>query len=251
MSFFSDFFSSKAKKLSTPVDLSVLKTDLHSHYIPGIDDGSKSLEESLKLISGMKALGYQKVITTPHIMSDYYKNTSEIILGGLENVRKALAENHVDIEIDAAAEYYVDYEFTEKIKSKNILTLSQNYVLIEISFLNPPDSLEDTIFNLNIAGYKPILAHPERYPYWHHDLEKYQRIKDMGALLQLNMLSLTHYYSESVKKTAEKLVDKGMIDLLGSDMHNERHLETVTKQVVYEPYLLKLIESGRLRNNAL
>lgn len=251
MSFFSDFFSSKPKKLSTPVDLSVLKTDLHSHYIPGIDDGSKSLDESIRLIRGMKELGYRKVITTPHIMSDYYKNTPEIILGGLENVRKALAENHVDIAIEAAAEYYVDFEFTEKVKAKEVLTLSGKHVLIEISFLNPPDNLESTIFNLNIAGYKPILAHPERYPYWHHDLEKYQRIKDMGALLQLNMLSLTQYYSEGVKKVAEKLVDKGMIDLLGSDMHNERHLETVTRQVVYEPYLLKLIESGRLLNNTL
>ena len=250
MSLFSGLFG--RKKLTThPADLSVLKTDLHSHFIPGIDDGAQTMEDSMRLIRFMKELGYKKVITTPHIMSDYYQNTPEIILGGLENVRAELAKNSIDIEIEAAAEYYLDFEFEEKLKNKNILTLSNNYVLVEISFLNPPDSFEGTLFNLNIAGYKPILAHPERYPFWHHDIEKYQRIKDLGALLQLNILSLTQYYSESVKKTAEKLVDLGMIDLLGTDMHNDKHVQAIKTRALYEPYLHKLLESGKLLNNRL
>ncbi len=250
MSFLSNLFGKK-KLASFPADLSVLKTDLHSHFIPGIDDGVKSLEESMRLILGMKELGYKKLITTPHIMSDYYKNTPEIILGGLEKVREELKRNNISIELEAAAEYYLDYEFAEKLQSRNLLTLSDKYVLVEISFLNPPDNLEATIFNLIIAGYKPILAHPERYAFWHGSLEKYQRIKDMGALLQLNILSLTQYYSEGVKKTAEQLVDKGMIDLLGSDMHNDKHLETLRTHALYEPYLHKLIESGKLQNSTL
>jgi len=250
MSFLSGLFGKK-KLSSFPADLSVLKTDLHSHFIPGIDDGAKTLEDSMRLIRGMKELGYKKVITTPHIMSDYYKNTPEIILGGLEKVREELKRNNISIEIEAAAEYYLDYEFDEKLKSRNILTLSNNYVLIEISFLNPPDNLEATIFNLNIAGYKPILAHPERYPFWHGDFERYQRLKDLGALLQLNILSLTHYYSEGVQKTAEKLVDLGLIDLLGSDLHHDKHLETIRTRALYEPYLHKLLESGKLLNNTL
>ena len=199
----------------------------------------------------MKELGYRKVITTPHIMSDYYKNTPDIIFGGLEKVREELTRNNITIEIEAAAEYYLDFEFEEKLKSRNILTLSDNYVLIEISFVYPNDNLEATIFNLIVAGYKPILAHPERYPYWHNDIEKYQRIKDLGALLQLNILSLTQYYSEGVKKTAEKLIDLGMIDLLGTDMHSEKHLEIIRARVLYEPYLHKLLESGKLLNTTL
>jgi len=250
MSIFSGFFSKK-RLAASPANLGLVKTDMHSHFIPGIDDGVKTIEESMQLIRGMKELGYQKIITTPHIMSDYYKNTPEIISEGLEKVKAELKRNNINIEIEAAAEYYLDYEFEEKLKSKNILTLSGKYVLVEISFLNPPGNLEATIFNLIVVGYKPILAHPERYPFWHGDFEKYQRIKDMGALLQLNILSLTDYYSEEVRKTAEKLIDSGMIDLLGTDMHNFRHLQIVRDRVLYEPYLHRLIDSGNLLNAGL
>jgi protein-tyrosine phosphatase len=250
MSFFSDLFNKK-KLSATLADLSLLKTDMHSHFIPGIDDGAQIMDDSIRLIRGMKELGYQKVITTPHTMSDYYKNTPEIILGGLEKVRQALKKNNINIQLEAASEYYVDYEFGERLKRGEVLTFSGKYILIEVSFLNPPDNLEATIFNLIVAGYKPILAHPERYPYWHGNMEKYQRIKDMGALLQLNILSLTQYYSKEVNQTAMKLVDLGMIDLLGTDMHHDKHLETLRTRALYEPYLHKLLESGKLINASL
>ncbi len=250
MSFFSDLFNKK-KLSATPADLSLLKTDMHSHFIPGIDDGAQTMEDSIRLIRGMKELGYQKVITTPHTMSDYYKNTPEIILGGLEKVRQALKENNINIQLEAASEYYVDFEFGERLKRREVLTFSGKYILIEVSFLNPPDNLEAAIFNLIVAGYKPILAHPERYPYWHGNMEKYQRIKDMGALLQLNILSLTQYYSKEVNQTAMKLVDLGIIDLLGTDMHHDKHLETLRTRALYEPYLHKLLESGKLINASL
>lgn len=250
MSFFSELFNSK-KLTSSPADLSVLQTDMHSHFIPGIDDGAQTMEDSIRLIRGMKELGYTKVVTTPHTMSDYYRNTPEIILGGMEKVREELKKNNITIQLEAASEYYVDFEFGERLKRGEVLTFSGKYILIEVSFLNPPDNLETTLFNLNIAGYKPILAHPERYPYWHGNFEKYQRIKDMGALLQLNLLSLTQYYSKEVNKTAEKLVDLDMIDLLGTDMHHDKHLEAIRTRVLYEPYLHKLLESGRLLNSSL
>lgn len=250
MSFFSNLFNTK-KLSATPADFSLLKTDMHSHFIPGIDDGAQNMEDSIRLIRGMKELGYTKVVTTPHTMSDYYKNTPEIILGGLEKVREELKKNNITIQLEAASEYYVDFEFGERLKRGELLTFSGKYILIEVSFLNPPDNLEAAIFNLIVAGYKPILAHPERYPYWHGNMEKYERIKDMGALLQLNILSLTQYYSKEVNKTAEKLVDMGMIDLLGTDMHHDKHLEAIRTRVLYEPYLHKLIESGKLLNSSL
>lgn len=250
MSFFSNFFSSK-KISAVPANLGLLKTDMHSHFIPGIDDGAKTMDDSIRLIRGMKELGYKKIITTPHTMSDYYKNTPEIILTGLNKVREELKKNSIDIELEAASEYYVDFEFGERLKRGELLTFSGKYILIEVSFLNPPDNLEAAIFNLVIAGYRPILAHPERYPYWHSNMEKYQRIKDMGALLQLNILSLTQYYSKEVNKTAQKLVDLGMIDLLGTDMHHDKHLEAINTRALYEPYLHQLLESGKLLNSSL
>jgi protein-tyrosine phosphatase len=250
MSFFSDLFNKK-KLSATPADLSLLKTDMHSHFIPGIDDGAQTMEDSIRLIRGVKDFGYSKIITTPHTMSDYYKNTPEIILGGLEKVRDELKKNKINIQLEAASEYYVDFEFGERLKRREVLTFSGKYILIEVSFLNPPDNLEAAIFNLIVAGYKPILAHPERYPYWHGNMEKYQRIKDMGALLQLNILSLTQYYSKEVNQTAMKLVDLGIIDLLGTDMHHDKHLETLRTRALYEPYLHKLLESGKLINASL
>lgn len=250
MSFFSKIFNRK-KLSATPANLGLLKTDMHSHFIPGIDDGAQTMDESLLMIRGMKELGYEKIITTPHTMSDYYQNTPEIILGGLEKVREELKKNNIPIQLEAASEYYVDFEFGEKLKRDEILNFSDKYVLIEVSFVHPPDNLEAAIFNLNIAGYKPILAHPERYPYWQGNMEKFEHIKDMGALLQLNILSLTQYYSQGVTKTAEKLVDIGLIDLLGTDMHNERHLEILRNRALYEPYLHKLLESGKLKNSLL
>jgi protein-tyrosine phosphatase len=250
LSFFGKIFNQK-KLSATPADLSLLKTDMHSHFIPGIDDGAQTIEDSIRLIRSMKELGYQKIVTTPHTMSDYYRNTPEIILGGLEKVREELKKNNINIQLEAASEYYVDFEFGERLKRGELLTFSGKYILIEVSFLNPPDNLEATIFNLIIAGYKPILAHPERYPYWHGNIEKYQRIKDMGALLQLNILSLTQYYSKEVNKTAEKLVDLGMIDLLGTDMHHDKHLEALRSCALYEPVLHQLLGSGKLLNNRL
>ncbi len=250
MSFLTDLFNKK-KLSAIPANLGLLKTDMHSHFIPGIDDGAVTMEDAIRLIRGMKELGYQKIITTPHTMSDYYKNTPEIIRGGLEKVREELKKNNINIQLEAASEYYLDFEFEEKLKQKKVLTFSGKYVLVEVSFLNPPGNLDATLFNLNVAGYKPVLAHPERYPFWHGDFQQYQRLKDLGALLQLNILSLTNYYSEGVQKTAGKLVDLGLIDLLGSDMHHDKHLETIRKRALYEPYLHKLLESGKLLNNTL
>ena len=118
MGMFGGLFKKKQPVLE-PIDLAILEVDIHSHFIPGIDDGAKTIEDSIELISAMKDFGYRKVITTPHIMSDYYRNTPEVILEGLEKVRAALKENDIDIEVDAAAEYNVDADFTEKIEKRN------------------------------------------------------------------------------------------------------------------------------------
>lgn len=240
----------KTTRLDTPVDLSMLGCDIHSHFIPGIDDGSKTIEDSVQMITELYKMGYKKVITTPHIMSDYYRNTPEIILSGLDKVRAALKLANIPIEVNASSEYYLDYDFERKLDEEKLLTFGDNHLLFEISYMNPPDNLMHVIFKMQLHGYKPVLAHPERYNFWHNDFEKYKIFIDKGVLLQMNINSLTGYYSLSTKKIAEQMIDKNMISFLGTDCHHIGHIDLI-KNVVYEKHLLKLIESETLLNKIL
>ncbi|MBI4947894.1 MAG: capsular biosynthesis protein [Bacteroidetes bacterium] len=250
MSFLSKLFG-KSTKTSEAADLAVLKCDVHSHFIPGIDDGAQTMEDSVALIREFYNLGYKKVITTPHILSDGYKNTPEIILGGLEKVRVALKHENIPIQIEAAAEYYIDFDFDRKLEQEKLLTFGKNYLLFEVSYLNPPDNLETIIFKLQMSGYKPVLAHPERYNFWHNKFEKYESLKEKGVLLQMNINSLTGYYGDETKKISEQLIEKNMIDFLGSDCHRMDHVNLIKGEAVYEKALQKLIESGKLLNSTL
>ena len=240
----------KSTRLKIPVDLSVLGCDMHSHFIPGIDDGAKTIEDSVQLITEMHQQGYKKIITSPHIMSDFYRNTPEIILGGLELVRAALKKAAVPIHVEAAAEYYLDYDLERKLDEGTLLTFGDNYVLFEVSFLNAPENLFHVIFKMQTLGYKPVLAHPERYNFWHTDFSKYENLIEKGVKLQLNINSLTGYYSVATKKIAEQMIDKNMISFLGTDCHHMGHINLL-KNVVYEEYLEKLIASGTLLNKTL
>jgi tyrosine-protein phosphatase YwqE len=245
-----NIFRKKQTRLSTPVDLSVIGCDIHSHFIPGIDDGAKTLEESVQMVSELYKLGYKKIITSPHTMSDYYRNTSEIILSGSEKVKQALKEENIPIEFDAVSEYYLDYDFERKLDEEKLLTFGNKHLLFEISYMNPPDNLFHVIFKMQLLGYKPVLAHPERYNFWHKDFEKYEAFIDKGVLLQMNINSLTGFYSLATKKIAEQMIDKNMISFLGTDCHHMGHINLI-KEVIYEPYLQKLTESGMLQNKNL
>ena len=248
MGLFSRF--KKKKRLEIPVELSRIGVDMHSHFIPGIDDGAKTLDDSVEMITSMHELGYRKVITTPHIMSDFYKNSNKTILDGLATVKSKLAENNVPIEVEACAEYYLDFDFERKLNEEKMLTFGNNHILFEISYMNPPDNLFHVIFKMQTLGYKPILAHPERYNFWHTEFDKYETMVDKGVLLQMNINSLSGYYSLATKKIAEELIDKNMISFIGTDCHHTGHIKLL-KDVVYEPHLKKLIDSGNLLNQTL
>ena len=200
-------------------------TDLHSHLLPGIDDGVQSIEESLDVIKGFINLGFRKLVTTPHIMHDFYKNDGEIILDKLAEVRHALVEAALEIEIEAAAEYYLDEYFIDLINSDSkLLTFGDNYVLFELSFMSKPLTLKEAVFSMQTKGYKPVLAHAERYLYYHDSIKDLEELSNNGVLLQLNLLSLSGYYSKSVKKMAIKLIEQKMISFIGSDCHNANQL---------------------------
>ena len=246
MSLFGKLFKKKEIELD-PCDLSVLGTDVHSHFIPGIDDGAKSIEDSLNMIRSMAEFGYKKVITTPHVMSDYYRNTPEIINNGLAKVKEAIAKEGIQIEIEAAAEYNLDADFEPKIKSKELLTFGDNYALFELPFLMEPPNLKNAIFEMQMNGYKPVLAHVERYPFWFKDFDKILELKDRGVFIQLNINSLTGFYGPEVQATGEKLIDEGLVDLLGSDCHHMGHIELL-ENARKKPYLHKAIELPDLIN---
>ncbi|WP_209331053.1 tyrosine-protein phosphatase [Lunatimonas salinarum] len=236
-----DIFKKKRPKENLPLDLSWMKVDMHSHLIPGIDDGAQTMEDSLELIKRLKGWGLQKLIMTPHIMSEFYKNTPEIIQGGLEALRKAVAKEGIDIQLEAAAEYYLDELFYDKIlKKEPLLTLGDNMILVETGFMNKTHILEDTLFRLETAGYKPIYAHPERYLYLHQNPSLLESLAERNIYFQLNLLSLTGYYSKPVKKFAEKLIDMQLVKLVGTDCHNQRYLDAL-ENLPNERYYEKLM----------
>jgi tyrosine-protein phosphatase YwqE len=241
---------SRAPEFPEVQDFAAIGTDIHSHLIPGIDDGVQNLEESVTMIRQLRELGFRKLVTTPHIMSDYYRNTPETILGGLETVRAAVAAEGIDVTVDAAAEYYLDEVFVQRIESNEpLLTFAGNYVLFEVSYVNPPDNVHRVAFELKVRGYTPILAHPERYPYWYNRLTEFEKLKEAGLLFQINVNSLCGYYGPGAKKIGEWMVDQSMIDLIGTDLHGDRHLEAL-RRVVREKYFWKLAANG-VRNSLL
>lgn len=223
---------------------------MHSHLIPGIDDGSKSLEDSIDLIRKMQNLGYSKFITTPHIQSEYFRNTSEKINKGLDILRNEIDKLQLSVHIEAAAEYMFDDGFVKKFRSGELLTFGNNYVLIELSSFFAPEGLFQVIFDMKLAGYNPILAHPERYGYWHYNFEHYVSLKDREILFQINIPSLSGYYSPEVRKICENLIENNMVDFAGSDLHNIEYLKQLEKSR-YSPMLKKLIDSGKLLNKTL
>ncbi|MBK5285786.1 MAG: capsular biosynthesis protein [Bacteroidia bacterium] len=229
---------------------SEVSTDIHSHFIPGIDDGCKTIDESVALIRSMIELGFRKLITTPHIMSDNYQNTPEIILSGLEKLKKKLADEFLHIELEAAAEYYLDDGFLRLLAQGNLMSFgSEKYLLVEVSYINYPENFNTVMFDIIVKGYTPVLAHPERYPFWSGRFEDYSNLKSMGVLFQLNTNSLAGYYGPDVKKTAQKLVALNMIDFIGSDTHHDKHINSL-RQSLKNKYLYSLVK-GNLRNKNL
>lgn len=237
------------KKIIEEVDFSGLKTDMHSHLLPGIDDGSPDIETSIRLIKGLQNLGYTRFITTPHVLWDMYKNTPASIKAAQQIVHNALP----DVKLKSAAEYFMDEYFDSLLANQEtaLLTIAQNTVLVEFSFVSPPIDLNEKIFDLQIKGYQPVLAHPERYQYFAQQQKKLNEFKDMGCLFQVNILSLTGYYGKPAADLAIWLVEKNMVDFLGTDLHHLRHLEALQHSGSIMKYVKSLLDTGKLQNPLL
>ncbi len=222
--------------------------DIHSHLLPGIDDGAKNLDDSLELIKTMYSYGIKNFVTTPHVLGDVYPNSSALILEKTEIVKKELlARGFNDISFRSAAEYMMDEQFIERLKKKDILTLKDNFILVEMSYFNAPYNLFDILFEIQLKGYKPVLAHPERYNFYHNDFQKYYQLKKSGCVFQLNLLSLTEQYGKGVQKITQKLLKENLYDYVGTDTHHYNHLKLLRK--IGDKKTIKQVEN-LIKNNS-
>jgi tyrosine-protein phosphatase YwqE len=237
------------RKKSYP-EVNSLTVDIHSHLLPALDDGVKTVEEAAEIILRFEKLGYKKIITTPHVMSDAYRNTPEVILEKLKVLKMYLAMRGILMEIEAAAEYYLDEHLISQLEAnQKILTFGKNYLLFETNFLTEPLHLKEFIFLATTKGYKPVLAHPERYLYLQNNIEKMQDLLDRGVLFQLNISSVTGYYSKQVKQAAIKLIERKWVHFLGSDCHHIQHIKLMEDATQLRHYRQAL--SLPLLNNSL
>lgn len=221
-------FRKTAKEDNTYLRSVPLVADMHSHILPGIDDGAKNLEQSLELIKELYDMGYRRLTATPHIMGDFYKNTPAIIHEKLIKVQLAVSQRKWNIDIKAAAEYYLDEWFMEKLRREEpLLTFGDGYVLFETSYINQPVQLQEAIFLMKAQNYKPVLAHPERYIYLHDNFDRLKEIYELGVYLQININSLSGYYSVPAQMIAEKLIDNRMVHFAGTDCHSMKHIQSL------------------------
>jgi len=242
------FFRSDKNQLP---DLSFIGVDMHSHLLPGLDDGLQTMEDTLSFMQYLRDMGYQKFICTPHILHGVHPNSPETILPALEAVRAALKEKNIDIQVEAGAEYMIDQEFQMAVENGDrLLTFGKNYILVEMSYITDSPYLQKVIFDLRMMGLQPILAHPERYTYYHHRFQQYEDLRNRGCLFQINLLSLSGYYGKHVKKVAEKLVKNNMVEFIGTDMHHANHLNA-TIHFTKGKKFKKILEKTQLMNKSL
>ena len=220
-------FSFFKKKSTADVGRLWFSTDIHCHILPGVDDGSPDTATSVSLVEAQSRWGIKRVFASPHVTLGVFENTPETIDGPREDLRKALAEKGVSVELNNHAEYRIDDFSLAQIDSPQAMKLPGDYVMIENPFSSEPGLLDKIVFDLQVKGLRPILAHPERYSYYYRRPERYQQLHDAGLLFQVNVLSLAEAYGKEQRKMGEYLMEKGLVDFLGTDMHNLRHVEII------------------------
>ena len=228
--------------------------ELHNHFLPGLDDGCKTVEESLEVIKVFADRGYKKIIMTPHIMQGAYNNNSQTIGNALISLNNALKEAGININTEAAAEYFFDDYFIGLLKEgAELLTFGKDkYLLFEIPTSNKPHQLDEMIFEMKLQGYKPVLAHPERYPLYHEkSLAKYEALKDLDCFFQVNLMSFTGHYGKNVQQIVRDLSASGMVDFVGSDVHGVRHLPMAFNAWENESYKALTTQPTLLNNSLL
>lgn len=217
------FFNRKKQPIPLP-----FTTDIHCHIVPGVDDGSPDASTSADLVERMAAWGITRIIATPHITEASFENTPDILDPALEELHDALRARGITIPVTRASENRIDGFFRSQLEKGLITTHPNKYLLLENAWLQEPFQLDQYLYDLKLEGYKPILAHPERYPYYSEGApERYDRLHRAGVLFQVNVLSLAGHYGKREKAAAEYLIQKDYVDFLGTDLHNRRHADAI------------------------
>jgi tyrosine-protein phosphatase YwqE len=224
--------------------------DLHSHLVPGIDDGVRTYADAHRIIQVLGQIGYRKLIITPHVMKHRYDNDENTILEGFERLLEYLARHRCTMELEVSAEYYLDDHFIELVRRKEILSFGSRHLLFEMSYTVAPSNFFAAVELMKQKGYQPILAHPERYRFLHISMEKYHELKAHGLLFQLNVNSLGGFYGESIRRVAISLAEEGMVDFVGTDTHGFRYLEAL-KRTLLLPEYRAVFEKNRILNDTL
>ena len=204
-------------------------TDIHSHVLPGIDDGSPNTDVSIALLEAMKSWGIDSIIATPHIAEGSFENTPQTIKKAYDKLSVRMLDMGVDMNVKFSAEYRIDNRFRKMFEDDELIIIPNDYLLIENSFVQPPIDLKNIIYELQLKDIKPVLAHPERYGYYQRKKEIYEELFESGCEFQINLLSLTGYYGDREKETALWLANKGYISFVGTDLHHFGHVEMINK----------------------
>mgnify|MGYP000255216499 CR=1 FL=1 len=205
--------------------------DIHSHLLPGIDDGARTFEDTLRLAKALQGFGISQLITTPHVIQNVWDNSAPQIKEKETETISKLEKNQITIPFRAAAEYMLDDDFVRLFQSEKLLTLKDNYVLVEMSYINPPIQLYSILFDLQVAGYIPVLAHPERYLFYRNSFDEFKKLKRSGCLFQLNLASTVGYYGEAIVQITDKLLQKGFYNFVGSDVHHDNHVAAFEQKI--------------------
>lgn len=214
-------------KPSEPAKL-CFETDIHCHIVPGVDDGAKTVESAADLVERMQRWGIKRIVASPHVTRDTFENNSANLDPALARLRAELKKRGNNIEVSHAAEYRIDDLLSERMEANDLMTYpGGKYILIENSFLQEPWNLDQIVFDLQVRGLQPIMAHPERYSYYHNDIKRYHRLREAGLKMQINMLSLADGYGPSEAKMARRLIKEGLVDFIGTDLHNTRHADKI------------------------
>jgi tyrosine-protein phosphatase YwqE len=252
MGLFGDFFLKKGNKetkgeIKAPL-YDWLKVDMHNHILPGIDDGSPDVATSLEFLRRYHQLGFTTVVATSHIRHPLFPNNRDIIKNAWQQLESAPGRQEIPVKLLHSAEYFIDDHFLDLLMKDELMPFAGGYVLAELSLSSRSYLDMDQIAGQLISkGMHPILAHPERYLYWSKSPETFQKLKQSGWLLQVNLMSLLGYYGKIEQKVSMQLLQDGMVDFVGTDAHKLNHFDVLSsidnKQLEFlkKTYLLNKI----------
>lgn len=227
-------------------------TDIHCHVLPGIDDGAPTVEKGVSLVEAQRSWGLERIIATPHYTDGVFENSPSTIEPAMAALRQGLEEAGIDIFPDYSAELRIDDYSLSQIETGNVRPIAGDILLVENSFVQEPWGIDNTLFNLRVKGYRLIMAHPERYTYYHGNLSRYETLHNSGVAFQINLLSLAGHYGKRVRAIADMLIDRGLADYLGSDIHRAEHVQAIDRYLGSRDYRRDRRRlDTRLRNDRL